>query len=109
MPHLRFRGMKKEEIKDISRGLVDELTEIIECPRGWFTLEHIETTFIYDEEEVKGYPFVEVLWFDRGQEVKDRAGKAVCDHVRKHHTEGEICVIFTNLEGKDYYENGEHF
>ncbi len=109
MPHLRFRGIKKEEVKEISRELVDQLAEIVQCPRDWFTLEYIDTEFIFDGKESAGYPFVEVLWFDRGQEAKDRAGAVVTKLIRRRYPVEDICVIFTNLNEKDYYENGNHF
>lgn len=109
MPHLRIRGVKREEVKEISRELVDQLAEIVECPRDWFTLECLNTEFIFDGEDSVGYPFVEVLWFDRGQDAKDRAGAAVTEMIRRKYPEEDICVIFTNLNEKDYYENGNHF
>lgn len=83
MPHLRFRGVKREEVKEISRELVDHLAEIVQCPRDWFTLEYIDTEFIFDGKETDGYPFVEVLWFDRGQEAKNRAGAVVTELIRR--------------------------
>ena len=109
MPHLRFRGIEKKEIKEMSKELAEGLSEIIGCPTDWFTLEYINTEFIFDGEESKGYPFVEVLWFDRGQEAKDRAAHLITEAVRKNYPEEDICVIFTNLNEKDYYENGKHF
>lgn len=109
MPHIRFRGMEKQEIKDISIDITRKLAAVIECPEDWFTLEYISTDFIFGGEDSKGYPFVEVLWFDRGQEVKDRAAKIITEAVRKSRRKDDICVIFTNLDGKNYYENGTHF
>ncbi len=109
MPHLRFRGVEKEKVKEISRVLVDQLAEIVGCPRDWFTLECIDTEFIFDGEESRGYPFVEVLWFDRGQEAKNRAATAVTHAIKSKYPTEDTCVIFTNLNEKDYYENGNHF
>lgn len=108
MPHLRIRGMKSHEIKDISKEMVDELQNIIGCPRDYFTLEYIPSIFILDGEESEGYPFVEVLWFDRGQEVQDKVAKAITDRIKKLEYE-DVCVIFFNLAKDKYYENGEHF
>lgn len=109
MPHLRIRGLKIETLNKISTGLFDGLTAIIECDRSWFTLEHIETTFIHDGVLVSGYPFVEILWFDRGKEVKDKVSKFVTSLLEKEGNYQAITIIFTNLKGEDYYENGEHF
>lgn len=109
MPHLRVRGLKIETLNKVSTNLIDGLTAIIECDRSWFTLEYIETTFIKDGVIANGYPFVEFLWFDRGQEVKDKVSKFITSLLEKEGNYTAITIIFTNLEGKDYYENGEHF
>ena len=70
MPHLRVRGMKEDEITTISTELLDEIVGIIEVPRDHFTIEYIPSTFVCDGEINKNrYPFVEVLWFNRGEKV----------------------------------------
>lgn len=109
MPHLRFRGVKKEEVKEISKNLVDILAEKVECPRDYFTLEYLETTFFFDNQEgANGYPFVEILWFDRGYEVRKEVAKITTDMLKQYNYNC-VTVIFTDL-GKDrYFENGEHF
>ncbi|PAB58515.1 DUF1904 domain-containing protein [Anaeromicrobium sediminis] len=108
MPHIRVRGMEKENIKEISKELIDDLEKIIECPRDYFTLECINTTFIVDGEEDSAYPFIDVLWFERGEEVRTKVAKAITERVNKFDYE-DVCVMFTNLDKELYYENGEHF
>lgn len=108
MPHIRVRGMELEQLKKVSKEMIDDLQSIIECPRDYFTLEYIHSTFIFDGEVSKGYPFIEVLWFDRGQEVQDRAASSITDRVKKFGYE-DVCVIFTDLPKHKYYENGQHF
>lgn len=51
MPHLRFRGMKLEELKEISAKLLDDLERIVESPRDYFTLELEASTFVFDGQE----------------------------------------------------------
>lgn len=109
MPHIRMRGLKLETVNKISTGLLDGLTTIIECDRSWFTLEHIQTTFVQDGVISKGYPFIEVLWFDRGQKIKDSVAKFITASLEKEDDFPAITVIFTDLLGENYYENGEHF
>ncbi len=109
MPHLRFRGIKKEELIEISKELVDELSPIIDCPRDWFTLEHISTEFIFDGSESKGYPFIEVLWFDRGQDIKDKVSNIIHSKIKPFYKDSDICTTFTALDGKNYYENNKSF
>ena len=98
-----------ETVKKISTSLVDGLTNIIECDRSWFTVEFIESTFISDGKISNGYPFIEILWFNRGQDVKDKVAKFTTSLLEKDSNYPAITVIFTDLKGEDYYENAEHF
>lgn len=109
MPHIRCRGLEFETVKKISTFLVDGLTNIIECDRSWFTVEFIESTFISDGKISNGYPFIEILWFNRGQDVKDKVAKFTTSLLEKDSNYPAITVIFTDLKGEDYYENAEHF
>lgn len=108
MPHIRIRGMEKKEIKNISTKLIDDLEKIIGCPRDYFTIEYINTTFIVDGKEDGGYPFIDVLWFDRGEEIRNQVAKSITNQVNTYEYE-DICIMFKNLEKELYYENGEHF
>lgn len=109
MPHMRFRGIEIDLVKKISKDLVDGLTEIVACEREWFTLEHIQSNFIKDGEDNQGHPFVEILWFDRGLDTKTKVSKFITKLISIENNYPTITVIFTNLEGTDYFENGEHF
>jgi hypothetical protein len=108
MPQLNIRGVETNDICKISVGMVQEMLELLECPKEYFTLECINSTYIMDGEIVKACPTVEVAWFDRGQEVQDTMAKIVTKFI---HLAGysDVDVIFTVLEEKRYYENGEHF
>jgi len=108
MPQLKIRGVEVEKICSFSKNLIDELEEIIDCPRSYFTIEHMPSTFIADGKVIGGYPFVEVSWFDRGQEVQDKTAAAITKAVQDAGYEN-VDVIFTALQTKDYYENGSHF
>jgi hypothetical protein len=108
MPQLLFRGITQEVVAKTSKGLVDELTEIIGCPRDYFTLECCFSQFISDGEAVAGTPLVQVNWFDRGQETQDRAAQSVTRHLRDAGCQN-VDVYFVALKTNCYYENGEHF
>jgi len=108
MPQLKLSGVEVEKICSFSKNLIDELEAIINCPRSYFTIEHISSTFIADGSVSKSYPFVEVSWFDRGQEVQDKTALAITKAVQNSGY-GNVDVIFTALQEKDYYENGSHF
>lgn len=108
MPQIKFRGVKSEKITNISKALVDELHQIIECPKDYLTIEVIQSTFISDGEVVDGYPYVEIGWFDRGQEVQDRVAKSITYLLQKVGYEN-VDIMFTTFKKESYYENGKHF
>lgn len=107
MPMLRIRGIEEIQVKKGSQALVDDLSRIVGCPRDYFTLELVTSVYIMDGERTPQQPIIEVLWFDRGQEVQDQAAKAITDHLRGDLESLE--VFFIPLQEKNYYENGEHF
>lgn len=109
MPHLKFRGIEKQLLIDNSKELIDGLTDLIKCDRTWFTIEHTETEYIFDGKIVPGYIFIDVFWFDRGQETKDKVAKFITDFCKKLTNDNDTTVIFYPLEGNNYYDNGEHF
>jgi hypothetical protein len=108
MPQIIIKGMEKHEIQAISKALVDELTEIIGCPRDYFTLEAVLSAFIRDGHEVKASPLVQVNWFDRGQAVQDQAAAALDRHIRSLGYE-QVEIFFQVLQENRYYENGSHY
>lgn len=109
MPHIRIRGMKKNEIQQMSTELIDELSEIIKSPRDYFTIEHIESTFIFDGAlGGNRYPFVNVDWFAREEDVRTKTVETITRYIKKFEYDC-IAVYFTDLIEKNYFENGEHF
>lgn len=111
MPHLRFRAVEFDHLKALSTQLVDDLQPLMACPREDFTLEHISTTFIVDGDVSDAYPFVEVLWFDRGQVVQDQVAQVITAAVRDAFDDPQldVAVIFSSLTPSAYYDNGQHY
>lgn len=104
---LRIRGIEETKVKEASAVLVDELSAIVGCPRDYFTLELVQSIYIMDGERTSQQPIIEVLWFDRGQEVQDQAATCITNHLK-----GDLDyleVFFIPLQEKNYYENGVHF
>ena len=83
MPHLKIRGMAKQPIIENSKELIDGLTEIVKCDRTWFTIEHIDTEYIFDGKIVEGYTFVELFWFERTPEVKKQVADFITKFIKK--------------------------
>ncbi len=109
MPHIRVRAVENKKIAELSKNLIPDLAKTIQTDVDNFTVESISTQFFVDGKEVSSYPFVEVLWFPRSQEIQDAAAKLITDQVRALTQAQDVIVIFTVLEKTAYYENGKHF
>ncbi|MBU2898541.1 DUF1904 domain-containing protein [Vibrio hepatarius] len=110
MPHLRFRAMEPQSIQILSKSLIDDLLPHMDCPREDFTFEYVYTTFYHEGQVSQAYPFVEVLWFDRGQETQDAVATIITKQIRHIIAEDvDVAVIFTALDATAYYDNGEHY
>lgn len=110
MPHLRFRAVEPQTVQTLSNTLLDELQPLMACPREDFTFEYIYSTFYYESEVTAAYPFVEVLWFDRGQEVQDQVAQIITQQVRAIMGEDvDVAVIFSALKSNEYYDNAQHY
>lgn len=111
MPHFRFRAIDVAKVRNLASPLISNLQGLMQCPAADFTIEHIPSTFIGFEDKPGPYPFVEILWFDRGQEVQDRTAEIITRLVREELGSGEECVavIFHSLTKTAYYDNGAHY
>lgn len=107
MPQIRFHGFAVDHIRSLFKPLVDELTAVVGCPRNYFVLESINSHQFVDDDSAEGFPFVEVVWFDRGLEIQDAVACVITKHLQEL---GYACVdvAFSLLEPRRYYENGEH-
>jgi len=108
MPALRLKSIDSKKVLLISKALIDELQELIQCPRDYFSIELAQSSFIFDGEFVEGPPEVDIFWFDRGQEIQDKVAKLITKYINSIGY-NNIDVIFHSLEESKYYENGEHF
>lgn len=109
MPQIKIRGVKAEEVCKISENMIDELVEAVKCPRDYFEIECIKSLAIRNGQISEVYPFVEVAWFDRGQEIQDKVAKIITDNMRKNLNVENMDLAFIVFEKEKYYENGEHF
>lgn len=109
MPHLRIRALNESVIQKLSIELPQELAQLMQTPIDNFTVEKVATEFYKNGARTEGDPMIEVLWFDRGQEMKNACAKKITDLVRNHSKADDIAVVFTALPRESYFENGEHF
>lgn len=106
MPHLIVRGVSVEQMKAISTPLVEELAAICDCGTDNFTIECLTTTAIFAGQIVDSFPFIEVAWFERGLQTRDRFALALSRHVLSTGIK-EIEVAFKTYREDSYYLNGE--
>jgi hypothetical protein len=110
MPHFRFRAVEPQLVQSLSKTLIDDLEAIMASPREDFTFEYIYATFFHEGDVSQAYPFVEVLWFDRGQETQDHVAKVITKQVRHVlSSDVNVAVIFTALNPSQYYDNAQHY
>ena len=91
MPHLKIRGIEKNLIVENSKEIIDELTKIIGCDRNWFTIEHQNTEYIFDEK------------------IKKEVADFLTKFIKKINNNKDCCIIFFTLTGDNYCDNGEFF
>ena len=108
MPQLLIKGATLEEIKSISKAMTDEMVDVLKCPRDYIVLEYVPATYVCDGEVTAGYPLVNVLWFDRGQDIQNKVAEIVTRYL-KGFGYGTVDVFFNVLEPSRYYENGSPF
>ncbi|WP_343109832.1 DUF1904 domain-containing protein [Clostridioides difficile] len=109
MPQIKIRGINENDICKISEKMINDLVEAVKCPRDYFEIECIKSVAIRDGKIADVYPFVEVAWSDRGQEVQDIVARIITDSIRNNLDVESIDLAFTVFEKEKYYENGEHF
>lgn len=109
MPHLRFRGLKKEEVVEVSTDLLDKLSALTDCPKEHFTIEYIPSVYIFDGKESEiNYPFVEMFWFSRSDEIKQSVSNTITD-VLSIYKYTDVAVYFNDMKKDNYFKNGRHF
>lgn len=110
MPHIRVRGLAFEDLESVAEILVESLAEITQTPNSHFTLEYQGVTYLTLGGASPSYPFIEILWFDRGSEVKAKVAAFIDDLVRPLIPVGkDITVLFHDIKGHNYFENAESF
>ncbi|MFS0824565.1 DUF1904 family protein [Bacillus sp. 1P02SD] len=108
MPHLLIRGVSVVQVKKISTTLVQELADLCVCGTDNFTLEVLHSTYVSDGIEVPGYPFIEVKWFERGEEIRNQFAAIVTTHIQVLGIP-EVEVAFSSFLESAYYLNGKSF
>lgn len=102
MPRIVFKGIKKEELKNMSKKLVDELAHIVETTRDNFILEYSTNEYIFDGNEIEIYPLIEINWFKRTKEIEKKVYECIEKNI-KNLGYSEVEVYFIELKEDSYY------
>lgn len=108
MPQLTIRGISKKTVKETSTELIKRLSEVMESPEDYFTLDVLKVKSFVNGYEADTFPFIEVGWFDRGQEVKDKAAIIIYEEFKRNGVD-ELEIYFKNFDKVSYYSNDEHY
>lgn len=106
MPRLMVRGIKAGVMSSVSIALVEELAQICECDKKVFNIELLSTTNICNWTDTEPVPFIEVAWFDRGQERRDGFARAIASHFASAGVP-HVTVAFINYKRDSYYRDGK--
>lgn len=110
MPHLRFRAVALETLQQVSGPLLAELCELTGGKPEFVTMERVESCWIRNGEPEAGFPFVELHWFERPQEMQDAAARLITLHLKQVLGEQTYVVVqVIPLVKSAYYSNGEHY
>ena len=110
MPHIRCRGMKRDDVVAISETLVEQLADLIRAPAAHFTIEYIPSEFIATRFGGQAYPFIELFWFDRGQEIQNAAAQLITSVFKATvGYKGEVAVVIQPIPRTAYYDDGQHY
>lgn len=108
MPQIIFKAVTEQTVAAISTDLTAQLSQIIDTPEEWFSVEYHPHVFYCKGEKVAHTPMVQVWWFERGQETQDLVAVAI-DRLLREQGYTHIEISFHPLERPKYYENGEHY
>lgn len=96
MPRIVVRGMKKEDLKEVSGEFLSNIEKIIERPKNAFTLEGLESVAVFDGEEVSQV-YVEVSWVNRPTEVCKEVAESISSLLKTKGYE-KVYVYFKDID-----------
>ncbi|CAM4012500.1 DUF1904 domain-containing protein [Paenibacillus alkaliterrae] len=107
MPHLLFRGVEAELLRKVAAPLAKKLAILCSCGTDNFTMNVMNATNVYGgAPDEPAFAFIEVGWFERGQQVRNSFAHAVTQYVRQLGI-NEIEIVFHAYREESYYINGE--
>jgi len=109
MPHIRLRGVSADHVQRLSQSLATNLAPILETKVDNFTIELVQTHFFSQGHSDPGYPFCEVLWFERSEGHRQRCAEWLTNEIKQITKALDVAVVFFPIEKSNYFENAKHF
>ena len=109
MPHIRLKCISEKNVQALSETLPKKLAQSMQTTEDNFSFEILPNKFFEAGKPIESYPFVEVHWFERTQEVKSQSAKIITDEVRSLTQAQDIVVVYIPIEKNNYFENGKSF
>jgi hypothetical protein len=108
LPQLTIRGIDPERVISISEKMVQQLADVCGCGTDNFTVDCLQTVSVMDGKRVDTFPFVEVAWFERGPQTRDRIADTITNHFLLAGVP-EMEIAFKVYTEDVYYINGVRF
>ncbi len=110
MPNLRFRAVSVDTLQRISAPLMADLCALTGGKPEFVTLECVPSQWVRDGQPEAGFPFVELVWFERPQEMQDAAAALITRHLKGVLGEQTYVVVqVLPIVKSHYYSNGQHY
>ena len=109
MPHLRFGQFLSTPLQRIS-ALMADLCALTGGKPEFVTLECVPSQWVRDGQPEAGFPFVELVWFERPQEMQDAAAALITRHLKGVLGSRPMwwCRCLPIVKSH-YYSNGQHY
>jgi len=107
MPQLTIRGIEKDILAKGTHQLVPKLAVAMQADEEDFTVDALSVESYYKGKSIATFPFIQVGWFDRGQDVQDACAKLIDEEFKALGVDA-LEIVFVAFERRCYYADGQH-
>lgn len=103
MPQIILKGIASHEAEKLAGPIIDTVSQTVECPKDWVTVELCESKFFNAQGLTAQYPILQVWWYERPLEIQNLLAEKLSNIFLK---EGYplVQLSFHLFQEKDYYE-----
>ncbi|WP_394205277.1 DUF1904 domain-containing protein [Shewanella waksmanii] len=110
MPHIRMRGLPEDVVAQLSHTLLNDLAVVTQLDAKAFTLDWVPITSYRGGTADHSVLQVEVLWFPKAPDIQDEVESIIRQQLLSIYRQAtHVAVMFTALEPRNYYRDGNHF